>query len=66
MSFQSNTELERLKGYKILPTPEGFDAYTLILRVESGEFACVADHQSLLKLAAAIQKHAVRPTHLKD
>lgn len=62
MSSVSGTPLDRLTGYEILPTPEGFDAYTLILRTASVEFAVVADHQSLLKLAASIQKHVVDPT----
>jgi hypothetical protein len=58
--------LERLKGYALLETPEGVDAYTLILRVESGEFACVADHQSLWKLAASIQQYVVPPQSSQD
>lgn len=52
---------ERLEGYKILPTPEGFDAYTLVLRIGSREIEFVADHQILLKLADSIQKHVVPP-----
>lgn len=66
MTKPKHTNLERLKGYAILETPEGFDAYTLILRVESGEFACVAGHQNLLKLAASIQKHVVKPQSAQD
>jgi hypothetical protein len=66
MSDPKHTNLERLKGYAILETPEGFDAYTLILRTDSGEYACVADHQSLLKLAASIQKHVVKPETSQD
>jgi hypothetical protein len=66
MSKTTHEELERLKGYAILETPEGFDAYTLVLRTDSGEFACVADHQSLLKLAASIQKHVVKPEPSQD
>jgi hypothetical protein len=62
MSSASETQLDRLTGYQILPTPEGFDAYTLILRTDSVEFAVVAGHQNLLKLAASIQKHVVDPT----
>ena len=57
MSIPQHTELERLEGYKLLPTPEGFDAYGLVLRVQSGEWACVAGREILLKLAASIQKH---------
>ena len=56
MSVLQGTTLERLEGYKILPTPEGYDAYTLILRTKAVEFACVADHQSLLQLAASWTK----------
>jgi len=65
MSAQVSATLERLEGFEILQTPEGYDAYTLILRVQSGEFVCVADHQRLQQLAAAIQKHAVRPAQLE-
>ena len=64
MSDQRFERLERLEGYKILPTPDGFDAYTLILRIGSREIEFVADHQSLLKLAASIQKHVVPPKTL--
>jgi hypothetical protein len=53
--------LPRLEGYEILPTPEGFDAYTLILWTKDRRFECIADHQSLLKLAASIQTHVVPP-----
>lgn len=60
MSFVSSTELDRLTGYKILPTPKGYDAYTLILETKYGEWACVADHRILL-LAASLQKHATDP-----
>ena len=64
MSDQRYEWLERLEGYKILPTPEGFDAYTLVLRIGAREVEFVADHQSLLKLAASIQKHVVPPKTL--
>ena len=64
MSDQRFERLERLEGYKILPTPDGFDAYTLILRIGSREIEFVADHQSLLKLAASIQKQVVPPKTL--
>ena len=66
MSKPTHETLERLKGYALLETPEGFDAYTLILRTDSGEYACVADHQSLLQLAASIQKHVVKPENPQD
>jgi hypothetical protein len=56
--------LARLEGYEILPTPEGFDAYTLILWTKDRRFECIADHQSLLKLAASIQTHVVPPKYL--
>jgi len=57
MSTLSHTELERLEGYSLLPTPEGADAYGLILRTKSGELGCVAGREILLRLAASIQKH---------
>jgi hypothetical protein len=57
MSSLSHTNLERLEGYSLLPTPEGVDAYGLVLRVKSGEMACVAGQEILLRLAASIQKH---------
>ena len=66
MSDLQHTEPERLDGYEILPTPEGHDAYGLVLRTKSAEFWCIADHQSLLKLAAAIQKHVVPPQPSKE
>jgi hypothetical protein len=56
--------LARLEGYEILPTPKGFDAYTLILWTKDRRFECIADHQSLLKLAASIQTHVVPPKYL--
>ena len=64
MSRDAHTGLERLSGYKILPAAEGFDAYTLVLRIGSREVACVADHQNLLQLAALIQTNVVPPKSL--
>ena len=59
MSGQEHDNLERLESYEILPSPPGgADASLLILRTKSTEFRGIADRQSLLKLAAAIQKHA--------
>jgi hypothetical protein len=55
------------KGCRVwrgIPTPEGFDAYTLILWTKDRRFECIADHQSLLKLAASIQTHVVPPKYL--
>ena len=59
MSDQRFEGLECLEGYEILPILEGFDAYTLILWTKDRCFECIADHQSLLKLAASIQTHVV-------
>lgn len=57
MSSQSNTELERLEGFEILPSPPGAEATTLELVVRSGRFACVADRRKLLELANAVRRH---------
>jgi hypothetical protein len=64
MSSQPHTGLERLSGYKILPTPEGFDEYTVFLQIGSREVAFVADHQSLRNLAASIQTNVTPPKSL--
>ena len=64
MSSQSHTGFERLSGYKILPTAEGFDEYTVFLQIGSREVAFVADHQSLLKLAVSIKTNVTPPKSL--
>jgi hypothetical protein len=59
MTDQPHDTLERLESYEILPSPPGdLDASVLILRTKSAEFRGIADRQSLLKLAVAIQRHA--------
>jgi hypothetical protein len=64
MSSQSHTGLERLSGYKILPTTEGFDEYTVFLQVGSREVAFVANHRNLRNLAALIQTNVTPPKSL--
>jgi hypothetical protein len=59
MSVLKHDTLVALDHYKILPPPEGSDAFVLILRAGETEFICRAARANLLTLAAAIQKYVV-------
>jgi hypothetical protein len=63
--MSTSTELERLEHYQILPTPDGADAYTLMLTTKSGTWVCVAGQEKLHRLAASIQKHIPKPGYLE-
>ncbi len=65
MSFVTNTEIDRLVRFQILPpTEDRSDLYTLIFETRSGDdWACVADRQILQKLSAIIQKRTADPEH---
>jgi len=63
MSGLSHAELERLEGFRILPSPPDVDATTLILRTKSGEWGCVAHRETFLRLSAAIRRHFGEAEH---
>ena len=54
MSVVTNTEIERLTGFQILEKECDLEDYTVVFRIPSGEWACVADHRILQQLAHAI------------
>ena len=50
---------ERLEGYTILPTPDGFDAYTLVLRIGSRE-GPHAQVEAMRRLRVAIDQASAK------
>lgn len=59
MSKQTHATLERLTGCETCDSSG--DAYTIILKVSSGEFCCVADRQMILGLIRSLRKLIAQP-----
>lgn len=60
MSQQTHTTLERLTGCTTYPSSVG--AYAIVLKVPSGEFACVADRQMIRGLIRSLEKLIAEPS----